>query len=292
MPDFSIVTISFNQAIYLEKCITSVLGQTGASFEYIVVDPGSTDGSREIISRYAGEIDTILLEPDNGPADGLNNGFQAATGRYLITINADDFLLPFALEKIFSLLSASSFPEILLCGGWLVNGRGEPRRRMFSSRYTPKGLVNHGSSMFQPGMIIRRELVEEVGGFNTDNHTCWDHELLVDLTIAGAKPVISTARVAAFRMHDTSISSGHYGPEMAERYARDLARIHDKMRPGKSHVPGRDLGLLARCEKYLRTPEIIPYILHDKILRHKITRAWARDIRSLSSSAHKQREVK
>lgn len=113
MPDFSIVTISFNQAIYLEKCITSVLGQTGASFEYIVVDPGSTDGSREIISRYAGEIDTILLEPDNGPADGLNNGFQAATGRYLITINADDFLLPFALEKIFSLLSASSFPEIL-----------------------------------------------------------------------------------------------------------------------------------------------------------------------------------
>jgi len=292
MPDFSIVTISFNQAIYLEKCITSVLGQTGASFEYIVVDPESTDGSLDIISRFVGEIDTILLKPDHGPADGLNNGFHVATGRYLIFLNADDFLLPFALQKIFSLLRASSFPEILLCGGWLVDKRGEPKRRLFSSRYTLKGLVNHGSSMFQQGMILRRDLFEEVGGFNINNHTSWDHELLVDLTIAGAKPIISTERVAAFRMHEKSISSGYFGLKMEENYARDLARIHDKLRPGKPHVAGRDLSFLARCEKYLRTPEIIPYILHDKILPHRITRAWARDIHSLRSSARRQGEAK
>jgi len=285
MPDFSIVTISHNQGQFLERCITSVLGQTGASFEYIVVDPGSSDGSREIISRFVNKIDQTLLRKDNGPADGLNQGFQLATGRYLIAINADDFLLPSALEKISYLLDKTSFPQILLCGGWLVNGRGEPLKRMFSTRFTIRGLVNHKSSLFQQGMIIRRELFEKVGGFNPGNRTCWDHELLVDMVRTGARPVISPERVAAFRMHSTNISSGFFGPEINQKFIADLARIHEKLCPGEKHLAGRDLRFLARCEKYLRTPEIIPYILHDRLLRGKIPQAWARDFRPSLLSA-------
>ena len=282
MPEFSIVTISHNQGRYLERCISSVLSQTGASFEYIVVDPGSSDGSLEIISSFADRIDAILLRKDSGPADGLNQGFELATGRYLIAINADDFLLPSALQRISSLLKTKACPQILLCGGWLVNGMETPLRRMFSTRFTVKGLVNHKSSLFQQGMIIRRELFEKAGGFNPDNHTCWDHELLVDLVRTGARPVISPERVAAFRMHDTNISSGFYGPEINQRFIADLARIHEKLYPGEKHIAGDELSFLARCEKYLRTPEIIPYILHDQLLRGRLPLIWARDIRSSS----------
>ena len=72
---FSIVTISFNQARFLEQAILSVISQDYLNIQYIVVDPGSTDGSRDIIEKYHNHIDKIIFEPDNGPADGLNKGF-------------------------------------------------------------------------------------------------------------------------------------------------------------------------------------------------------------------------
>ena len=91
MIDFSIITISFNQAKYLERCITSIINQQGAKFEYIVVDPGSTDHNRDIIATHSHHIKCVVTDKDKGPADGLNNGIKQATGKYLIYINADDF---------------------------------------------------------------------------------------------------------------------------------------------------------------------------------------------------------
>ena len=79
----SIVTISFNQAEYLERTLRSVIDQDYEDIEYIVVDPGSTDGSRTIIERYRTRITHILLEPDKGAADGLNKGFLFGNGGYL-----------------------------------------------------------------------------------------------------------------------------------------------------------------------------------------------------------------
>ncbi len=75
----SIVTICFNQAALLEQAIRSVLDQDYADIEYIVVDPGSTDGSREIIAHYCDRIAAIIDQPDERPAGGLNKGFARAT---------------------------------------------------------------------------------------------------------------------------------------------------------------------------------------------------------------------
>ena len=63
----TVVTICFNQAEYLRECIDSVLGQDHDDVEYIIVDPGSTDGSRSIIEDYEGRV-TPIFEPDAGPA--------------------------------------------------------------------------------------------------------------------------------------------------------------------------------------------------------------------------------
>ena len=94
----SVVTVSFNQARFLERAIRSVLGQDYDDIEYIVVDPGSTDGSRAIVERWRDRIDRIILEPDRGPPDGLNKGFAAATGEIFAYLNADDALLPGAVR--------------------------------------------------------------------------------------------------------------------------------------------------------------------------------------------------
>jgi glycosyltransferase involved in cell wall biosynthesis len=93
MPLLSIVTISFNQAKYLERTIHSVLGQNYPNIEYIVVDAGSTDGSREIVLRYRSRIDQLIFEPDEEPADGLNKGFSRASGEIFGYLNGDDLFL-------------------------------------------------------------------------------------------------------------------------------------------------------------------------------------------------------
>ena len=88
---FSVVTISFNQRQYLEEALTSVLQQDYPAIEYIVVDPGSTDGSRQLIEEYRGQLAGIVFEPDHGAAEGLN---KARAGQELLRkrIAADDLL--------------------------------------------------------------------------------------------------------------------------------------------------------------------------------------------------------
>jgi glycosyltransferase involved in cell wall biosynthesis len=97
---FSIVTISFNQAEFLERTILSVIAQKDVDMEYIIVDPGSTDGSRDIIERYRGTFSHVIFEPDAGPADGLNKGFAVASGDWFGYINSDDFYLPGGLAAV------------------------------------------------------------------------------------------------------------------------------------------------------------------------------------------------
>ena len=87
---FSVVTVSFNQRQYLEEALTSVLEQDYPAIEYIVVDPGSTDGSRELIESFRDRLASIVFEADQGAADGLNKGFQRASGDIFGFLNSDD----------------------------------------------------------------------------------------------------------------------------------------------------------------------------------------------------------
>ena len=96
-PKISVVTVSFNQAQYLEASIRSVLDQNYPNLEYIIVDGGSTDGSVEIIERYRYRCDTVIIEPDRGQSDALNKGFACATGEIMNWLCSDDLLEPGSL---------------------------------------------------------------------------------------------------------------------------------------------------------------------------------------------------
>ena len=100
LPRISIVTVSYNQAPYLEACISSVLNQGYPGLEYIIIDGGSTDGSVEIIERYRAAFAHVTIEPDKGQSDALNKGFARTTGEVLNWLCSDDMLAPGALRHV------------------------------------------------------------------------------------------------------------------------------------------------------------------------------------------------
>ena len=106
MLKITIVTPMFNSAKYIERCILSIKNQTYKNYEHIVVDGGSTDGSLEIVKKYLGSYNLILIsEPDNGMYDAICKGFERATGDIFAWLNSDDMYQPYALEIMNDVIS-------------------------------------------------------------------------------------------------------------------------------------------------------------------------------------------
>lgn len=99
----SVVTVCFNSAATLEKTMLSVLNQTYSDVEYIIIDGGSTDGTVDIIKKYADRLAYWVSEPDRGIYDAMNKGISVATGDYINFMNSDDiFYDENVLKNIFS----------------------------------------------------------------------------------------------------------------------------------------------------------------------------------------------
>jgi glycosyltransferase involved in cell wall biosynthesis len=102
-PKISIITITYNAEKHLERTLKSVILQTYAHKEYIVIDGNSTDSTLAIIKRNAHYIDYWISEPDKGLYDAMNKGLAQATGDYVIFMNAGDtFFEDTTLEKVFA----------------------------------------------------------------------------------------------------------------------------------------------------------------------------------------------
>ncbi len=200
----SIVTISFNQEKYLRQCIDSVLGQTGCEVEYIIVDPGSTDRSREIIESYGDKVIRVF-ESDDGPADGLARGFSRATGRVYGWINSDDYLLPGALAGVARFFEQHD-DSVFVTGGGYTEGESGARTRIRADALTTHNMLHLYAVMFQQGTFFAPSLYRRVGGINIRNRTCWDYELFLRFLLSGATHQMLDQDVAVFRLYSDSIS--------------------------------------------------------------------------------------
>ena len=245
----SVVTISFNQAKYLRQCIESVLNQNYPNIEYIIVDPGSSDDSREIIDSYGDRVIRVYKN-DKGPADGLNIGFSRATGDIFYFINSDDYVLPNVFGKIANHFKSNPEIDVLLTGGLRVDGQGRTECSFYPSKVSAKAYVNGAVTLFQQGMFFKAKLFRDVDGFNFKNRSCWDGELLLAFILKGAKIKRWMIKVATFRIYPESITG-------SQRFAVELEKDKNRMFKlvyGEGQKPNQLIQWFYRAKKLLSDP--------------------------------------
>lgn len=228
----TVVTNAFQQAKYLEAAVESVLSQDWPDLEYLVVDPGSSDGTDLVIAdlqrRYPQRFE-LLTDSDDGPADGLNKAFRRATGDLFVYLNGDDLFLPGAISE--AVAAAGRYPKAaaIYGDGFLIDGSGQVMRRAVSTGFSAWRFVYGGAFVLQQSTFYRAEAFREVGGFNALNRTSWDAEILFDMSLAGMPLRKVPGFWSIFRIHGESITG-------SQRLAQESRRNHDRL---FSRVTGR-----------------------------------------------------
>lgn len=160
----TIITINYNNVLGLEKTIKSVIEQSKTDFEYIVIDGGSTDGSADIIKKYAENIDYWVSEPDRGVYHAMNKGILKAKGDYILFINSGDTLYEKdTLRKIFSY----PFTTDLIYGDLArIYPDGTTDFVAMLDKIDTKFLIY--ASLTHPTTLIKRSLFEKHGLYRED----------------------------------------------------------------------------------------------------------------------------
>lgn len=222
-PLVSIVTPSYNQAEFLEEAIRSVLDQDYEPIEYVVVDGGSTDGSAEIVRRYADRLAWWVSEPDSGQAAALNRGFGHAHGAYLGWLNSDDTLLPGAVSAMVAELERDP-ALVMVYGDALYTDAGSRQTGRLPSRpWDPERMVRRADNhVVQPSSLWRRSAWEAAGPLDESGYYFFDFEFFLRLSAVG--PVKRLERpLSTYREHDASKTMGS-----GLRKADDLLRFADE----------------------------------------------------------------
>jgi glycosyltransferase involved in cell wall biosynthesis len=265
---FSIVTISFNQCEFLERTIKSVIDQKGIEIEYIIVDPGSTDGSRDLIESYRSHFAHVILEKDAGPADGLNRGFALATGDVYGFLNSDDTLEAGALADVATWFEQHQDIDVVSGHAWVTDRNDYRLRRVWSDRFERLPVAYGAAIQIQPSSFIRRNAYLATAGFNVENRSSWDGELLVDLYLSGSRFGIIEKFLSCYRLHAVSITnSGALESAMKEWSARRFKMLMGRERARTDGL----IGMALRGAKHARRPiALVERLRHGPVYRRGI----------------------
>ncbi|MFN2176662.1 MAG: glycosyltransferase family 2 protein [Anaerolineales bacterium] len=190
-PLVSIITPSYNQVLYLEKTIRSVLGQNYQPIEYFVVDGASTDGSLDIIQRYSEKISWWVSEPDSGQAEAINKGLSRTTGDIIGWLNSDDIYLPGAIQQAVEILSIQPQLGLVYSDAITIDADGTPLNFLEFGDWQLLDLISF-RIICQPAVFFRRETLEKAGLLDPDYHYLLDHNLWIrmarEMPIQHARP--------------------------------------------------------------------------------------------------------
>lgn len=174
----SLITVTYNAADTLERCIRSVIAQDYPGLEYIIIDGQSTDNTPAIINKYKNHINITVAEPDGGIYEAMNKGITLAGGDIIGMLNADDFFAgPHVLKSIAGAFAASG-ADVLYGDIDYVDKQDKVIRKWRSGAYR-QGCFNWGWMPPHPSFYARRKLFNKYGAYNCAYGSATDYELML-----------------------------------------------------------------------------------------------------------------
>jgi len=180
-PKISIITPSFNQAQFLERTICSVLDQGYPDLEYIVIDGGSTDGSVEIIQKYADRLAYWVSEPDRGQSHAINKGLQLATGEWVGWQNSDDIFYPGSFEGLARAVARKPHVDLIIGNMNLLDTNDKVLRDLKYVCPTYQSVLAEGMMLTNQAAFWRKRVHDEIGYLNESLHYGFDYEWFLRL---------------------------------------------------------------------------------------------------------------
>ena len=206
LPVISIITPSYNQGIFLEQAIDSVLSQDYPNLQYIIVDGGSTDQSADIIKKYEKHLYRWVSEKDSGQSDAINKGLSWVSGDVVNWLNSDDWYAPDALKKVGELFSEKT--TNVVCGRSRILWKDKEIRQNKGTDIYPGNLEKTVgcARIDQPETFFRRSCLSDFGLLNTNLHYIMDKEWWMRYLLCfGLDNIVSAPDILVnFRLHEAS----------------------------------------------------------------------------------------
>ncbi|MBD2109840.1 glycosyltransferase [Nodosilinea sp. FACHB-13] len=256
----SIIINNFNYDRFLSQAIDSALAQTYAYVEVIVVDDGSTDGSRQIIESYGDRI-TAIFQANGKQGAAFNNGFAHSKGEVIIFLDADDYLYPTAVEQVVaawrSSLSKVHYRLDVIDSEGQPRGFSYPQGSVLSRGDVAPYVLDRGTYTGVPtsGNALSRQALTNVMPIPAEFYTSSDDYLSVLMPLYGDVAAVETP-LGAYRIHTSN--QWALTEVTGDRFRRFIR--HD----------------LQRCELIQRHGRQLGYEVPDDLYMRFFGRAWSR----------------
>ena len=219
----SIITVVLNDKRGLTKTLKS-LGQIDKdTYEHVIIDGGSIDGSLDIVKDFSARIDIVISESDSGTYDAMNKGVLHATGNVICFLNAGDIVLEGYISYPAGCFSVNN--DIDYCyAGVILQGRNK-NRHYIPGDFSVKTEYLQAMPFPHPGLFVKKLLFDTIGTFDLSKKLTADHEWILRLILSGAKGMrikhvlvkfsldgISLSLKTSFEMYQSAVKYGrkHY----------------------------------------------------------------------------------
>lgn len=205
-PTVSVIIPCFKHAQYLKQAVESVHAQTYPNVETVVIDDGSPDNTAEVAAQFGDRI-TYHRQQNAGLSAARNKGIALARGEYLVFLDADDWLQPFAISQAMERLRDPEFD--VACTGWIdVDPQGQPLAEMNPAALAPDPFHVLLEKNIAPchAFVVRKQAVEAAGGFDVELKSHEDWDLWLRLAAAGCRFAMDPSKGAVYRRAADSMS--------------------------------------------------------------------------------------
>jgi len=240
----SVIIPTFNSEKFLAQTLTTVYKQNYKPYEVIVVDGGSTDGTRRIVEAYGSFVTTFISEPDKGQLDAVQKGINIAKGNILYWLNADDAVMPGAFDCAATAFAAGPFVDIVFGDNYWFH---EETRRI-GVAHSVEHLSFWDQFLFYGQLQVeaffwKRELSQKALPFDTSLRVYTDYSFFLPVRY-GSKCKWVPKRLGAFRVQPAQMSTVYNAQgdverdlvkqRMRERLDMSLSEFHDLQRRHRS----------------------------------------------------------